>query len=135
TMFSPPIDPAALKPEHRSWWDDLQRYRDQEWGYVHMQRTKPQTPAFGLNDSPAGLAAWILEKWWRWSDCADDSGERDPLNVYTRDELLTTVSLYWFTESIGPSMRLYYETFAPGSTYRIPDRIEVPTGVSAFRDP
>jgi pimeloyl-ACP methyl ester carboxylesterase len=135
TMLSPPIDAAALKPEHRDWWDHLQRYRDQEWGYVHLQRTKPQTAAFALTDSPAGLAAWILEKWWRWSDCAGENGERDPLLVYTRDELLTVTSLYWFTESIGPSMRLYYESFGPGSTYRVPSRIEVPTGVSIFRDP
>jgi pimeloyl-ACP methyl ester carboxylesterase len=135
TMFSPPIDSAALKPEHHEWWDHLQRYRDQEWGYVHLQRTKPQTPAFALTDSPVGLAAWILEKWWRWSDCAGEDGERDPLFVYNRDELLTVTSLYWFTQSIGPSMRLYYESFGPGSTYRIPTRIEVPTGISIFRDP
>lgn len=135
TMLSPPIDPASLEPKHQQWWDDLQRYRDQEWGYVHIQRTKPQTPAFALTDSPVGLAAWILEKWWRWSDCVDEHGERDPLLVYTRDELLTTVSLYWFTQTIGPSMRLYYESFGPGSTYRVPQRIEVPTGITAFNDP
>jgi pimeloyl-ACP methyl ester carboxylesterase len=135
TMFSPPIDPADIEPEHREWWDNLQRYRDQEWGYVHLQRTKPQTPAFALTDSPVGLAAWILEKWCRWSDCVGENGERDPLLVYTRDELLTVTSLYWFTASIGPSMRLYYESFGPGSTYRLPTRIEVPTGISIFRDP
>jgi pimeloyl-ACP methyl ester carboxylesterase len=135
TMFSPPIDPSALGDEHHAWWDDLQRYRDQEWGYVHLQRTKPQTPAFALTDSPVGLAAWILEKWWRWSDCVDEHGRRDPLLVYTRDELLTNVSLYWFTQTIGPSMWLYHETFAPGSVYRVPQRLEVPTGITAFRDP
>ena len=134
TMVSPPIDPGALEGETRKWWDDVQRYRDEEWGYVHLQRTKPQTPAFALTDSPVGLAAWILEKWWRWSDCEDAAGERDPLNVYTADDLLTIVSLYWFTQTIGPSMRLYRESFGPGSRFTI-KRIEVPTGVTTFRDP
>src|SRR4051794_493078 len=77
TMAAPPVEPAALTGEQREWWDTVQRYRDREWGYVHLQRTKPQTASVGLNDSPAGLAAWVLEKWWRWSDCADDSGARD----------------------------------------------------------
>jgi hypothetical protein len=57
---------AEDKDEDKEWWDALQVYRDAEWGYVHLQRTKPQTPAFALTDSPVGLAAWILEKWRRW---------------------------------------------------------------------
>ncbi len=135
TMVSPPIDPPALSGTHREWWERLQVYRDQEWGYVHLQRTKPQTPAFALTDSPAGLAAWILEKWWRWSDLADDSGTRELLSVYPADDLLTTVAIYWFTASIGPSMRLYRETFLPGSAFKWERPITVPTGVTAFRDP
>jgi pimeloyl-ACP methyl ester carboxylesterase len=135
TMAAPPVDPGALTASQREWWDALQRYRDQEWGYVHLQRTKPQTPAFALTDSPAGLAAWVLEKWWRWSDCADERGVRDLSRVYTRDELLTTVSIYWFTRCIGPSMRMYYETFGAGGTLAQPHRIDVPTGLSLFRDP
>ena len=134
TMAAPPVDPAALTATQREWWDTVQNYRDREWGYVHLQRTKPQTAAFGLNDSPAGLAAWILEKWWRWSDCADDQGDRDLMRVFTQDELLTTVSIYWFTRSIGPSMRLYYETFGPGATIRQSRRTDVPTGFSMFKD-
>jgi len=135
TMTSVPFDPDTLTAGQRRWWEALQRYREREWGYVHLQRTKPQTPAFALNDSPAGLAAWILEKWWRWSDCADEAGDRDLLRVYTADELLTNVSIYWFTRTIGPSMRLYYETFGPGGTIEPPARVKVPTGLSVFRDP
>jgi microsomal epoxide hydrolase len=135
TMAAPPIEPSGLTVAQREWWDALQRYRDEEWGYVHLQRTKPQTPAFALTDSPVGLAAWILEKWCRWSDCADGRGMRDPLRVYTRDELLTNVSIYWFTRSIGPSMRMYYESFGPGATIAPPRRVDVPTGLSLFRDP
>jgi len=135
TMAAPPVDPGSLPAGQQGWWDALQRYRDREWGYVHLQRTKPQTPAFALTDSPAGLAAWILEKWWRWSDCADEHGERDLSRAYTRDELLTNVSIYWYTRSIGPSMRLYYETFGPGATIAQSQRIDVPTGLSLFKDP
>ncbi|HVM66780.1 MAG TPA: epoxide hydrolase [Acidimicrobiales bacterium] len=135
TMAAPPVLPSTLTPHQREWWDGVQAYRDREWGYVHLQRTKPQTPAFALTDSPAGLAAWVLEKWWRWSDCGDEGGERDLWRVYTRDELLTTVSIYWFTRSIGPSMRMYYESFGPGSTIAQPHRVEVPTGLTLFRDP
>jgi pimeloyl-ACP methyl ester carboxylesterase len=134
TMLAPPVDVERLTPAQRAWWDELQRYRDREWGYVHLQRTKPQTPAVGLTDSPAGLAAWILEKWWRWSDCEDEHGVRDLFRAFTRDELLTNVAIYWFTRSIGPSMRMYAETFGPGSQITQPARIEVPTGVSLFRD-
>jgi pimeloyl-ACP methyl ester carboxylesterase len=135
TMAAPPVDVVALTPEQRVWWEGVQAYRDQEWGYVHLQRTKPQTPAFALTDSPAGLAGWILEKWVRWSDCADEHGVRDPWRVYTRDELLTMVMIYWVTQTIGPSMRMYRETFDPGSVIAQPARIDVPTGLSVFRDP
>jgi microsomal epoxide hydrolase len=135
TMLAPPVDVAALTPEQREWWGTLQRYRDREWGYVHLQRTKPQTPAVGLTDSPAGLAAWILEKWWRWSDCSGADGVRDLSRAFTREELLTNLTLYWVTRSIGPSMRMYYETFAPGSAIPQSSRIDVPTGVSLFVDP
>jgi microsomal epoxide hydrolase len=134
TMLPAPVDPAALAPEQRAWWQQVEHYRDREWGYVHLQRTKPQTAAFALTDSPAGLAAWILEKWWRWSDCADERGERDPLRVFGRDALLVTPTLYWVTRTIGPSMRMYYETFGPGSSLGPPPRLEVPLGVSLFNE-
>ena len=128
-MLTPPVDPETLTPEQREWWTEVQAYRDEEWGYVHLQRTKPQTPSFALNDSPAGLAAWIVEKWRRWSDC-----DGDPESIYTRDELLTTVMIYWVTETIGSSMRLYRETFGrtsgPGH-YEVQD---VPVGVAAFNE-
>jgi pimeloyl-ACP methyl ester carboxylesterase len=134
TMLAPPIDEASLDADQLAWWNGVKTYRDQEWGYVHLQRTKPQTAAIALTDSPAGLASWILEKWWRWTDCADANGVRDPYRRFTRDELLTTVSLYWFTRSIGPSLRMYYETFARGSIVPQPPRIEVPTGVAVFNE-
>jgi pimeloyl-ACP methyl ester carboxylesterase len=134
-MMAPPIDVASLTAEERVWWDDLAAYRDAEWGYVHLQRTKPMTPAIGLTDSPAGLAAWILEKWWRWTDCADEHGVRDPYRRFTRDQLLTNVSVYWFTRTIGSSLRMYYETFSAGSKITQPAFIDVPTGAAFFNEP
>jgi pimeloyl-ACP methyl ester carboxylesterase len=91
-----------------------------------MHRTKPQTAAFGLTDSPAGLAAWILEKLRAWSDCNGDV-ER----CFTKDEILTNVTLYWVTGTIGSSMRMYHANAAipPAQHAR---RVEVPSGFSLF---
>jgi len=105
-----------------------ERARGQETGgaYAHLQRTRPQTLAYALNDSPVGLAAWILDKWWEWSDCAGDLERR-----FTKDQLLTTVLIYWLTQTIGPSFRIYRD-WALGSASR-PEawegREEVPTGI------
>jgi len=134
TMLAPPIDAAALSPELRAWHERVQAYRDREWGYVHLQRTKPQTASFALTDSPAGLAAWILEKWWRWSDIEDASGRRALARRYTPDELLTTIAIYWVTRCIGPSLRMYYETFSAGSRIAAPPPLAVPFGMAAFRE-
>jgi pimeloyl-ACP methyl ester carboxylesterase len=98
----------------------------QAWGFAEMayameHSSKPQTLAYGLNDSSAGLAAWITEKFWRWSDNDGDLEGR-----FTRDELLANLTIYWATQTIGSSIRLYYETARdPGSW----GRVEVPTAM------
>ena len=103
------------------------RWQQEEGGYSHIQGTKPQTLSYGLNDSPTALAAWIVEKWRTWSDCNGDVG-----SVYSKDELLTNVMIYWITQTIGSSTRFYYEnqhntwTLGPGQ------RIEVPCAVARF---
>jgi pimeloyl-ACP methyl ester carboxylesterase len=100
---------------------------EQKGAYGHIQRTHPQTVAYGLNDSPAALAAWILEKFRDWSDCGGDLYSR-----FTRNELLANVTLYWMTETIHSSFRLYFETrkapleFAPG------EAVDVPCAVAHF---
>jgi pimeloyl-ACP methyl ester carboxylesterase len=105
----------------RSTWNDL------EGGYSHVQSTKPEVLAPSLNDSPVGLAAWIVDKLRSWSDC-DGDVER----AFTRDEILTTVSLYWFTRSMPSAIRLYWEgrkrplKFAPG------ERVTVPVAIAHF---
>jgi pimeloyl-ACP methyl ester carboxylesterase len=101
----------------------------QEWdsGYSKQQATRPQTVGYGLADSPAGQAAWILEKFWAWTDC-----KGHPENALSRDELLDNVMLYWLTGSGASSARLYWESF--GKTFGgAPDAgVQIPTGCSIF---
>jgi epoxide hydrolase len=97
----------------------------QEWGYQGIQSTKPQTLAYGLNDSPAGLAAWIVEKFHGWTQ-----HDGDHETVLGRDEMLTDITIYWATQSIGSSMRLYFENRHVRN--RFPKRIDVPTAVAVF---
>ena len=98
-----------------------------EGGYSHIQGTKPQTLSYGLNDSPAGLAAWIVEKYRTWSDCGGDVERK-----FTKDELLTTITIYWVTETINSSTRLYYETLRKPWNLAEGERIEVPCGIAVF---
>jgi microsomal epoxide hydrolase len=90
-------------PEERAYLDELAVFLKEETGYQWIQGTRPQTLAFGLTDSPAGLAAWIVEKFRAWSDCG---GEVE--SVFTLDELLANISLYWFTGCIGASFHPYW---------------------------
>jgi pimeloyl-ACP methyl ester carboxylesterase len=96
-----------------------------EQGYSGIQGTKPQTVGYGLNDSPVGLAAWIVEKFRSWCDCDGKVESR-----FTKDEILTNITLYWVTQTATSSARLYYESRhgAPADTRRI----EVPTGCAVF---
>jgi pimeloyl-ACP methyl ester carboxylesterase len=118
---------ADLSDAEKADLADFRAFDQNETGYQKIQGTKPQTLGFGLNDSPAGLAAWIVEKFRTWSDCGGDVE-----SVYTRDELLANVSLYWFTQTITSSMRLYYEVFKGGRVGFIGNRVKVPTGVARF---
>lgn len=110
----------ALIERHAHW-------NEEEGGYYHLQATKPQTVAYGLNDSPAGLAAWLVEKFRSWSDW-----DRDGKDAFSRDELLTNITLYWITQTIASSMRLYYEFRQSPWILKPGERIEVPTSVTSF---
>lgn len=103
------------------------RFAKEESGYQAIQGTKPQTLAYGLYDSPAGLAGWIVEKFRTWSDCGGDV-ERS----FTRDELLGNIMAYWVTGTIGSSVRLYCETMRSGRFGSNDMVIDVPTGVAVF---
>ncbi len=100
-------------------------YADWDSGYSKQQSTRPQTLGYGLTDSPSGQAAWILEKFWAWTDC-----DGDPLNILGRDELLDNVMLYWVTATAASSARLYWESFGPGR--RTARTVTIPTGVAVF---
>jgi pimeloyl-ACP methyl ester carboxylesterase len=100
-------------------------WADADAAYAAMQRTKPQTLAFSLDDSPAGLAAWILEKFQAWSDCGGDVWSR-----FTRDELLDNITLYWVTQTGGSSVRYYRD--AALSAFDPAARVAVPTGFTIF---
>jgi microsomal epoxide hydrolase len=103
----------------------MQNFLARETGYQAIQSTKPQTLGYGLNDSPVGLAAWILEKFHTWSDGAD------VLTTFDVDRLLDNLSIYWLTGTINSSMRMYYETLGPGRTSELP-RVTVPMGHSVY---
>lgn len=103
------------------------RWVQTEGAYGAQQRTKPQTLAYGLNDSPVGLAAWIVEKFRAWSDCNGDVE-----SVFSKDYLLNNIMIYWMTQSIASSVRYYYE-WAKHHAQRAPsERIAVPTAVTVF---
>ena len=114
---------AAPDPEEDEYVQRVRRWREVEHGYVAIQSTKPASLAYGLNDSPAGLAAWIAEKWRAWSDCAGD-----PDSAISRDELLTAVSIYWFTGTIGTASRLYRENALDPVRLAPEQRVTVPCG-------
>jgi pimeloyl-ACP methyl ester carboxylesterase len=101
----------------------LKHYQDWDSGYSKEQSTRPQTLGYGLLDSPAGQCAWIVEKFWAWTDC-----DGHPENVLTRDELLDNVMMYWLPGAGASSARLYWESFRRGNL----DPVAAPTGVSVF---
>jgi pimeloyl-ACP methyl ester carboxylesterase len=118
-----------LSEPERAYLEQNRRWADVERGYSSIQSTKPQTVGYGLNDSPAGLAAWILEKWRSWTDSGGDLEAR-----FSRDFLLTVVTLYWATETITSSMRDYFDNRWSGISLGPDDFVGVPTGIALFAD-
>jgi pimeloyl-ACP methyl ester carboxylesterase len=109
-------DPAKLAPDAAAYLGRSAQWFRTDGGYIAEQSTRPNTLAVALGDSPAGLAAWIVEKLLAWSD----------ESAFTTDELLTWVNAYWVTGTIGTSFATYVEPVA------LPDRVEVPTVLSVF---
>ena len=121
--------PEDYAPEEAGYAERTANFFHKESGYFHLQSTKPQTLAFGLNDSPVGLCSWILEKRRTWSDC-DGHVERR----FTKDDLLTTMMIYWATQSFGTSTRYYYEAVHNPwhPSHEGGKLVEAPTAVSVF---
>lgn len=101
----------------------MQFYQDWDSGYSKQQSTRPQTLSYGLADSPSGQAAWIIEKFYQWTDC-----QGHPENIFSRDDLLDNVMIYWLTGSAASSARIYWESFGNISQ----DPVQVPSGCSIF---
>jgi len=119
-----PDDLADITPAEQAALDTMANYDRWESGYMKQQSTRPQTLGYGLVDSPAGQAAWIVEKFYAWTDC-----DGHPEHVLTKDELLDNVMLYWLTASAASSARLYWEVVNGG---RRLDPVVVPSGISVF---
>jgi len=115
---------APLTEEEQRYAGYVRSWLDEEGAYAHVQDTRPQTVAFALNDSPAGLAAWIVEKFQAWSDCGGDVERR-----FSKDQLLTNVTIYWLTQTINSSMRYYHYARRHGRGFLRGERVTVPVGV------
>lgn len=121
-----PSEPP-LSLEEEAFLREAAEWSKNEGAYAHLHATRPQTLAYGLADSPIGLAAWLTEKYRAWSDCDGDLEQ-----VFDLDHLLTTLSLYWFSGAPGGAIRIYKEgaldplVFAPG------ERITPPLNVALF---
>ena len=119
-------DPATmndLTEREKSALAGMKHYEERDSGYFKEQSTRPQTVGYGLVDSPAGLCAWIIEKFWSWTDC-----DGDPVNVLSRDEMLDNVMLYWLPGTGASSARMYWESV--GQAFLGP--VQVPVGCSIF---
>jgi len=121
----PGTDPnAGVPPAELQRMQARNAYMENERAYQQIQATKPQTLGFGLNDPPAGLAAWIVEKFRAWCDCDGDVERR-----FTKDDLLTNVTIYWATQTATSSARIYFENRVGGGTQA---KVAVPTACALF---
>lgn len=118
---------ADLSPAEQSALEAMTFYQEWDSGYSKQQSTRPQTLAYALADSPVGQMAWVIEKFYAWTDCEKD-GVKHPENVLSKDELLDNVMLYWLNNAAGSSARLYWESFNSPSM----DPITMPVGCTVY---
>ncbi len=130
-MFSLPLpeglDAAELSEEDRRRLARTEQFRALEAAYAQLQATKPHTLGIALEDSPAGLAAWFVEKFRSWSDSGGDIE-----TSFTKDQLLDNIMLYWISGTATSAARLYYERRVGGPAYTTDRRVNVPTAIAAF---
>lgn len=125
--FKPYISESELSEEVIKYNKGLEDWADKEAGYAHIQSTKPITLAYGLNDSPIGLCAWIVEKFNGWSD-----NEGNLESIFTKDEILANITLYWITQSIHSSIRIYNENSKNPLNFGINDFVKPPVAYANF---
>jgi len=123
----PGSDGSELTETDRAWLAESAAFFAEESGYLQIQGTRPQTLAYGLTDSPAGLAGWIVEKLRAWSDCGGDVE-----SAIGRDDILTNITLYWLTGTANSAARVYLEAMQAGHFQPLTERIGVPTGAAIF---
>ena len=123
-----PADMAAMTEADRGRLAAMEEWQQRSGAYMQVQGTRPQTIAHSLTDSPAGLLAWIVEKFQEWTDPAAAL----PEDAVDRDRILTDVSIYWFTGTAGSAAHTYYERFNDPAMWIPKDRGTVPTGVAVF---
>jgi pimeloyl-ACP methyl ester carboxylesterase len=127
--FKPFLDSEShLSETERAFLEAQESWLQTDGGYGQVQATKPQTLALGLNDSPVGLASWIIEKFHDWSDCDGEVEKR-----FSKDELLTNVMIYWVTQTIHSSIRLYYEGRRRPLHFNKGETVQVPCAVARFK--
>lgn len=138
TVMLPPPGDDTTEQERRN-FDDFQWHQQWGTGYQHLQATRPQTLGYGLVDSPVGQLAWVVEKFWAWTDCATPDGVGDPYTIFTRDQLLDNATVFWATATGASSGRLYWESAGPAAladpanaAILATGEITVPTGCSVF---
>ena len=121
--------PEALTDAERKYLEAGKQWQQKEGAYAMIQSTKPQSLAYGLNDSPAGLAGWITEKFYAWSDC---NGNLE--NCFSKDELLTNITIYWATQTINSAINIYYETMLAMAKppQKEINNVSVPTAAAIF---
>ncbi len=122
-----PSDLSSPSAAEQQFLGSVMSWFMREGAYAALQSTKPQTLAYALNDSPVGLASWLVEKFRSWSDCAGDVEKH-----FSKDELLTHIMIYWVTETITSSARLYAEDGGMPSQLKAGQYLEVPAGVATF---
>lgn len=127
TTFQVSGDKSELSEPEKKFFEASEKWMMEEGAYAMIQSTKPQTLAYGLNDSPVALAAWVVEKFRSWSDC-----DGDVEKSFTKDELLTNISIYWATETINSAFHYYYEPTHEKPAPFAAERVEVPTGFARF---
>lgn len=129
SVVDPPLgaDAPPLTSAEREYRERGERWDQEEGAYQALQSTRPQTLAFGLADSPVGLASWVIEKFYAWSDCGGEL-----FATFPPDVLIDNLMVYWISETIGSSMRAYYEARHFRPALRATDRVRVPTAVAMF---
>ena len=126
------FDGSDLLEAEKQYLSSIEEWARNEGAYLHLQSTKPQTLSYGWNDSPVGLAAWMVQKFRTWSDCDGDGESR-----FSKDDLLTNIMIYWVTETINSSTRIYYENTknsANPSTSQMSRHIEGPAAMAISKE-